>query len=142
MKALDCRLPPAIPGRHLALGLLACALVVLPAYSVDVTWRDMSNQEQQDWVIRYDIPGSIRHSTERRSAPAQARRESQGAQPRRESQGAEQRRASQGAQERRASQGASERRTGHASDWTHGYVEDRAYRPLGYYGSVRQDSRR
>ena len=130
-----------IPAWQFAVALLAGVLVVLPVGSVDVTWRDMSNQEQQEWVIRYDIPGSVRHSMTRRSGVAQQRRGTQGADQRHSVLAAQDRGRSPGAQERRGVQGAQERRAGYASDRTHGHPEDRGYRPLGYYGSVRHDSR-
>ena len=57
-----------------------------------------------------DVPGSVRHTTNRGYEAAQRRQELTVAQQRGESQGAQERRASQGAQERRASQGAQERR--------------------------------
>ncbi len=141
MKVVSQSVSSSIPAWQFAVALLAGVLVVLPAGSVDVTWHDMSNQEQQEWVLRYDIPGSVRHSMTRRSAPAQQRRETQGAQQRHGVLEAQQRYALQAAQERRASQGAEERRAGGASGRTHGHEEDRGYRPLGYYGSVRHDSR-
>ncbi len=141
MKVVSQRISSSIPAWQLAVALLAGVLVVLPVGSTGVTWRDMSNQEQQEWVIRYDIPGSVRHSMTRRSAPAQQRRGTQGADQRRGVLEAQQRGGTPGAQERRSVQGAQERRAGRASDRTHGHPEDRGYRPLGYYGSVRHDSR-
>ncbi len=130
-----------VPGWLPSIVLLASFLVALPALSVDVVWRDMSTQQQEDWVIRWDIPGSIRHSKTRTSAPAQQRRGTQGAQQRRGVLAAQGRTGIQGAEERRTTQGAQDRRAGHASERTYQYVEERGYRPLGYYGSVRQDSR-
>ena len=72
--------PPSAPlGRQLAPAMLAIALLVFPAYAADVVWHDMSNQEQEEWVIRWDIPGSVRHSMERRSIQgAEQRQEPEG----------------------------------------------------------------
>ncbi len=103
-------------------------LVVTGVQAADVEWVDMDMQAQEDWVIHYDIPGSVRHSMDRSYGAAQQRRETQGAQRRRGSQGAQQRRASLDAQERRSTQGALERRS-----------------PLDTpdrMGSIRHDSRR
>ncbi len=141
MKPPDFRNPLAVPGWLTCIVLLAGSLVALPVLSVDVAWRDMSTKEQEDWVIRWDIPGSVRHSKTRTSAPAQQRRATQGAQQRHGVLAAQARSGIQGAEERRATQGAQDRRAGHASDRTYRYPEERGYRPLGYYGSVRQDSR-
>ena len=82
MKSTYFRNPFRAPGWQPAIVLLASVLVVLPALSVDVVWNDMSTQEQEEWVIRWDIPGSVRHSKSRSSAPAQQRRGTQGAQQR------------------------------------------------------------
>ncbi len=133
--------PFRIPGWQPALVFLASVLVALPALSVDVVWQDMSTREQEEWVIRWDIPGSVRHSKSRSSAPAQQRRGTQGAQQRHGVLAAQERGRSPGAQERRATQGAQDRRAGRATERTYRYVEERGFRPLGYYGSVRQDSR-
>ncbi len=121
--------------------MLASLLVLPPAYAADVVWRDMSAQEKEDWVIRWDVPGSVRHSMDRRATrEADQRRSNQGAQSRRGTQGADQRRGRLEAGTRRATQGAGDRRAGYASGRTYQYVEERSIRPLGYYGSVRQDS--
>ncbi len=135
--------PSATLGRQLAPAMLALALLVFPAYAADVVWHDMSNQEQEEWVIRWDIPGSVRHSMERRSIQgAEQRQGTRGAQQRAGTRAAQDRHAVLAAGERRGRQGADERRAGYASERTYQYVEERTYRPLGYYGSVRQDSRR
>ena len=117
--------------------LLVCVMLVVTGVQADVEWVDMDTQAQEDWVIHFDIPGSVRHSMDRSYGAAQQRRETQGAQRRRETQGAQRRRGSQGAQQRRASLDAQERRS------TQGALERRS--PLDTpdrMGSIRHDGRR
>ncbi len=142
MKAAHFRRAATGCGWRVAVGLLMWMLFTAPAQAADVVWRDMSQQEQEEWVIRWDIPGSVRHSMDRRSTQGAQARESSSAQQRNRTQGADERRGYLAANERRANQGAGDRRAGSASGRTYQYVEERSYRPLGYYGSVRQDSRR
>ena len=138
------RKPPSVSaGRQLAPAILALTLLAFPALAADVVWHDMSNREQEEWVIRWDIPGSVRHSMDRRSIQgAEQRQSSRGAQQRTETRAAQDRSGVLAAGERRRRQGADERRAGQATGRTYQYVEERTYRPLGYYGSVRQDSGR
>ncbi len=117
--------------------LLLGVMLVVTVVQADVEWVDMSGEAQEEWVIHWGVPGSVRHSIDRSYGAAQQRRATEGAQQRRGSVGAQQRHASLGAQERRASLGAQERRSVQGAEERGVSVYDRPR-----YGSVRHDSGR
>lgn len=110
------RLPGEVLGAALALLAIAAAPLAQDRLVIDVGKSKPGSSRHQ--VIDYGGTGSVRHSEQRASSSAQARRASQGA-GQRAAGGAGDRRT--GGSQGRTSAGAGERRAGGASD-RHGSV--------------------